>query len=271
MVEHSCCGLKWKCLLRSASQVLRYLTLLFFFFCKGVYLSDSSCKCAQLCVCVVCYCTHGRVLVHGLCRVAWSRCRETVLGKKKRCTVPYCCFWSASICMLYSSACSHEYGLNTHWEKKHSVAEGCYDWLSPACKWGACPLPSVSISHVCLYAFTWPFRKSLLPQPGVPVESQMNLGCVDAVCRACNTVWMWFLRLSLFSIPLHELGKVKHRWFRQHYPLHCVQCAPIPLYPIYTLAVSTPTRLFICFLLPATPLHLLPPIFFFFLYLQCSR
>lgn len=58
---------------------------------------------------------------------------------------------------------------------------------------------------------------------------------------------MRFLRLSLFSIPLHELGKVKHRWFRQHCPLHCVQCARIPLYPIYTLAVSTPTRLFVCF------------------------
>lgn len=201
--------------------------------------------------------------------VVWHEVDAAKLFLKKKKKIPYCSvllfFWSASICMLYSSACSHEYGLNTHWENTgdpqlpSDVTTGFLQHVNEV----PAHFPAVSISHVCLYTFTWPFRKSLLPQPEVPAESQMNLGCVDAVCRACNTVWMWFLRLSLFSIPLHELGKVKHRWFRQHYPLHCVQCARIPLYPIYTLAVSTPTRLFIRFFAPRASSSPIASYFFF--------
>jgi len=121
----------------------------------------------------------------------------------------------------------------------------------PACT--KCLRASLHISIVwCVYTFTWPL-KSLLPQPELPVESQMKPGCVDVMCLACNAVWLFLCRF-LFSVPLWELGKVKHRWVCQHCSLHCVQCSQIPLYMILHSNTSP------CFLLlspPGAPLHLL--------------
>lgn len=89
---------------------------------------------------------------------------------------------------------------------------------------------SVYGTFVCtLYMTFKKFAPAARHACGIPDEPWMCGCCVKhVICSKCNS--------CLFSIPLHELGKVKHRWFHQHFCLHPAHCGPIPLDPISTQA-----------------------------------
>lgn len=203
------------------------------------------CKCASLRVCL---CGQIWAFLHGfvLCGMkVMLHPLQTVFGK---CAVLYS--------DLILNACSTCLCDHVNKGKTFTLRTSKHFWMwmlnntvsYPACMWSAFP----PYLYVCIHTFTWPL-KSLPPQPQVPVESQMNPGCMEVVCLACNTVWD--SSVSLFSIPLHELGKVKHRRFLQHYCIVCnvIQSHFIRILPLHSNAYP-PFHL----LYSLNPLHLLP-------------
>lgn len=193
--------------------------------------------------------------------------KEKKTNKKKK-TVPYCCFGSASICMWYSSVCSHEYGLNTHWENTcdpqlpSDVTTGFLQHVNevPAhfplylYHMFVCTLSHDLFEKVCSRS------QECLSNPRWTVWMLCAEHVIRSECDSSDSLCSLFPSMSLerwstdgsantiLCIVCNVLGS----HFIQFIPL---QSQHLPVFPF-------------AFLLPAPPLHLLPPIFFFFFFIS---
>lgn len=124
--------------------------------------------------------------------------------------LPLCClrkcFPVFSICLwTHVFLLAHLREDNAHWCESTRSSRGWPDYATIAFQHVSlyCMSPSMS-GCFCLF-FSWPL-KSLLPQPVLPVESQMESGLVDVVCQACN---LWPFASSFYFPPWAWKGETQ--------------------------------------------------------------